>query len=105
MADNEGDGRHEMEIGDYVDLDNDRCGENLLAGDDPVDESHSGSQFRFPLNNSGPIKSVAVNVTVTGRRHYWVGNGRSRSRVKVEFVGDGEPSTFLGGWVYFVSNW
>ena len=45
-----------------------------------------------------PIESLAVNVTITGstwqRRQgdYWI-------RVKIEFVGDGEPSVFSGGWM------
>jgi hypothetical protein len=39
-----------------------------------------------------------VNVVVTGRTwqrregDYWV-------RVRIEFVGDGEPSVFVGGWL------
>ena len=105
MADNDDKGRHIPEVGDYIALDNRPPGVYLLEGDEPVGESYAGSQFRLPLTNDGPIKSVAVNVTVTGRRHYWMGNGKSRTRCNVEFVGDGEPSTYVGAWVYFDSNW
>ncbi len=105
MADNDDTGRHIVETGDYLALDDGGLSQCLLEGDEPVDESYPGSQFRFPLLNDGPIKSVPINVVVTGRRHYWVGNGKSRSRCKVEFVGDGEPSTYVGAWVYFDSNW
>ena len=59
--------------------------------------------YYLPTNSGGPVKEVAVNVTITGRTRirrqggYWV-------RVKIEFVGDGEPSTFTGGWVHAVWN-
>ena len=56
------------------------------------------ASFYLPTNSGGPIKELAVNVTVTGhtlqRRQ-----GDLYVRVKVEFVGDGEPSTFTGGWM------
>jgi len=54
--------------------------------------------FRMGTNCGGPITSIAVNITVTGRtvqerqESYWV-------RVQIEAVGDGEPSTFWGGWM------
>ena len=54
--------------------------------------------FYLTTNSGGPIKMVAVNVKLTGRTlqsrggQYWV-------RAAIEFVGDGEPSTFTGGWV------
>jgi hypothetical protein len=59
------------------------------------------AQFRLPRPaafSGDPIQSLAVNVVVTGRTvqlregGYWV-------RVRIEFVGDGEPSTFTGGWL------
>ena len=105
MADNDDRGRHIMEVGDCICLDNRPPSVCLLEGDAPVEDDYPGCQFRLPLTNGGPIKSVAVNVTVTGRRHYRMGNGKSRSRCNVEFVGDGEPSTYVGAWVYFDSNW
>lgn len=59
------------------------------------------AQFRLPRPNAfpgDPIQSLAVNVVVTGRtwrrmsESYWV-------RVRIEFVGDGEPGTVVGGWM------
>lgn len=42
---------------------------------------------------------VAVNVRITGRKVHrnW---GAKRIRCKIEFVGDCEPSTFEGAWLY-----
>ena len=54
--------------------------------------------YYLPTNSGGPVKEVAVNVTITGRTRirrcggYYV-------RVKVTFKGDGEPDTHTGGWV------
>ena len=49
----------------------------------------------------GRYHQVAVNVTVTGRtfQRPWGYSGPKAVRVKIEFVGDGEPSTFSGGWM------
>lgn len=55
------------------------------------------AKFYLPTNQT-VIKAIAVNVTVTGRTlqrrqgDYYV-------RCQIEFVGDGEPSTFSGGWM------
>jgi hypothetical protein len=56
------------------------------------------AQFYLPTNSGGPIKELAVNVTVTGRTLQRM-QGDLFVRVKIEFVGDGEPSTFTGGWL------
>lgn len=56
------------------------------------------ASFRLPTSRNFGITSLATNVVVTGRTwqrregDYWV-------RVKIEFVGDGEPSTFSKGWM------
>ncbi len=44
---------------------------------------------------------AAVNITVTGRtfQRPWGFSGPKAVRVKIEFVGDGEPSSFSGGWM------
>lgn len=63
----------------------------LVAGD-------SFSTFRLPLNSNGPIKSLAVEIKVTGRtlqRH----NGLRCVRVQITFPGDCEPDTVTGGWM------
>lgn len=42
---------------------------------------------------------LAVNITLTGRT-IQKKNGQSVVKCKIEFVGDGEPSTFNSGWVF-----
>jgi hypothetical protein len=46
--------------------------------------------FYLPVNSNGPIRHVAVNITVTGK----VFCNQGGLRGQVEFVGDGEPSTY-----------
>ena len=61
-------------------------------------EGDSFSTFRIPTNSGGPIKSLAVEVEVTGRMpqkrlgSYYV-------RVKISFSGDGEPDVVCPGWM------
>lgn len=71
----------------------------LIKGDEPdAAMSWAGSQWRLPMHGVGPVRSVAVNVKVTGRSVQrrsdcrWV-------RAQIEFVGHCEPSTFVAGWV------
>ena len=56
------------------------------------------AQFYLPTNSGGPVESLAVNVQITGKT-LQRRNGSSMVKVKIEFVGDGEPSTFTGGWM------
>lgn len=67
-----------------------------------------GAQFYLPTFSGlrgGPIKTIACNVTITGRTPQtpFGKGGADCVRVKIEFVGDGEPSTFVSGWmrIYF----
>lgn len=80
--------------GTAVHLDTRRVAERLLPSD------WEAAEFRFPCWALGSerVKGVACNVTVTGRT-FKVVQGQRWVRCKVEFVGDGEPSTFVGGWV------
>lgn len=58
------------------------------------DSSFSGCQFRLPCKDC----KLAVNIETTGKPKW---NGRTwKSRCKIEFVGDGEPSEFSGGVVF-----
>jgi hypothetical protein len=68
------------------------------------------ARYRISTQNAsglrgGPIKSLACNVTITGRTPQtpFGKGGADCVRVKIEFVGDGEPSTFISGWmrIYF----
>lgn len=62
------------------------------------DSYWSEAAFRIPTSRLAGITSIAVNVTITGRTlqrregSLWV-------RVQIEFVGDGEPSTYHSGWM------
>jgi hypothetical protein len=58
----------------------------------------SFSPFRLPTNSGGPIKSLAVNVETTGRTLQRV-QGERMVRVRITFIGDGEPDTVSGGWM------
>ena len=88
----------EAEIGDAVWCDQWplHATELLLKGDSRTDDSFPGCQFRIPMYNNR--FKVAVNVQVTGKTPT-KRNGAYWFRCKVEFVGDGEPSQFSGGWI------
>lgn len=79
-------------VGTVVKLDARRVSQRLMPSD------WDQAQFRFPTWALGPNKGVACNVVVTGRT-FQVREGARWVRCQVEFVGDGEPSTFAGGWV------
>ena len=85
-------------VGDFLGLDGGcLCGTVLSQDDGFKDSGFPGCQFRTD-------RELAVNVVVTGRSVRW--NSRDAFfgvRVRVEFVGDCEPSTFVGGWVKFNS--
>jgi hypothetical protein len=70
--------------------------EMLREGDKPVDSGYPGCQFRVTCFQTDV--TLAVNVTTTGQPK-WV-NGIYKSRCKIEFVGDCEPSTFAGGYIF-----
>jgi hypothetical protein len=80
-----------IKVGTYVRPDGWGLGNCLTAG------LEGFCDFYLPTNSGGPIKEVAVNVEVTGRTmqrregSYWV-------RVKITFVGDGEPDVVVRGW-------
>lgn len=54
--------------------------------------------FYMPLNSGGPIKQVAANIVVTGRTVQRKA-GMYMVRVRIEFVGDGQPSTYASGYM------
>ena len=87
-------------IGDFVVPDKWIFGEKLETDDGYSDTEFPGCQFRLRSTPRGvPLGSLAVNIKITGRdlQYHW--NGQ-RLRVKIEFVGDGEPSQFTGGWLF-----
>lgn len=91
-------------IGSYVQPDAWKHGEKLVASD------WDQAQFRIPtgiraggaftMTPSGYVE-IAINVEVTGRTWQRAPyTGTLRVRCRIEFVGDGEPSSFSGGWLY-----
>lgn len=75
-----------VSVGDYVKLDSGRA-EWLKPCE------WDGASFRYP-----GLRDVAVNVSITGRTFQYR-QGFYYVRVRIEFVGDGEPSSFCGGWL------
>jgi hypothetical protein len=80
--------------GDYVTPDGWGFGEKLREDDGAKDSSFPGCQFRIPSRGG----ELAVNIKVTGNPVY--DGGRWKSRCRIEWVGDGEPSTFSGGAIW-----
>ena len=83
-----------VKVGTYVRPELWPLGEKLEPGLDGF------CDFYLPLPNGGPIKHLAVNVKVTGKKPirrectWW-------QRVQVTFVGDGEPDKTTGGWILY----
>lgn len=78
-------------IGSFIKPDYWPTGERLTEGD-------SFSTFRIPVSSDGPIKSLAVEIQVTGRTVQRK-SGNYHVRVKITFPGDGEPDTVTHGWM------
>jgi len=57
------------------------------------------AEFYLELNSFGPIREVAVNITVSGRTVQRI-EGCDAVRVRIEFVGDGESSQYCSGWMF-----
>ena len=89
--------KHEPQAGDYLEPDGwRRGGECIIADTDTyTDAGWAGCEWRIKLF---PAILLGINIKVTGNpRRTYTG---FRSRVKIEYVGDYEPSTFAGGWLY-----
>jgi hypothetical protein len=91
--------KHEAKAGDYCEPDGWNIGQKLVADTDTyTDDGWPGCAFRLHCTN---IKiDLGVNVVVTGMPHYCKYGASYKSRVRIEYVGDCEPSTFVGGWLY-----
>lgn len=86
--------------GNFIAPDGWNIGENLEVSNGYSDSDFPGCEYRLP---AGFGIRLAVNIVITGRTsHFYGGLGTSiyRTRVKIEFVGDGEPSTYTGAWLY-----
>lgn len=72
-------------------------GNILIRADDYSDDSFPGCQYRLPSCGG----NLAVNVTITGRKSHYTGfSNRYKTRIKIEYVGDGTPSQFDRGFVF-----
>ena len=92
--------KHTPKAGDYLQPDEwKNGGNNITLADDFKDSSFPGCQFRIVPPNHLDY-DLAINIKVTGKPHYTHLNNWYESRCKIEFVGDGEPSTFSGGVLY-----
>ena len=86
-----------VDVGPYITPDNWGIGNCLTKG------LEGFCDYYLPVNSGGPIKEVAVNIEITGRTRQRR-NGDYYVRVKITFVGDGEPDTITHGWVRSVWN-
>jgi len=88
---------YDMDIkpGQYIQPDQWYISQPLIEGDDfsPLRLLTGSGQ------NGGPIKSLAVRVDITGRTLQTHQGGRA-VRVRITFLGDGEPDTHSGGWLF-----
>ena len=85
--------RVEPKVDDQIQADGWSFPERLKDGDGYIDRSFPGCQFRY--NPYGTDYKIAINIKVTGQPKLY--GSMWASRCKIEFVGDGEPSTFVGG--------
>jgi len=84
----------------YLEPDNWPIGENITKADSFSDSGFPGCQYRIPAGIPELGWELAINLTISGRMSHALDYGRYKTRVKIEFVGDCEPSTFSHGWIY-----
>jgi len=85
----------QSQIGDKIKGDNWPWMSELGPDNGYSDSSFPGCQFRVDMDHG---INRAVNIKTTGGPRW---NGyQYQSRCKIEFVGDGETSTFTGGLLY-----
>ena len=58
------------------------------------------AEFRFPnpIHEWREAHAIALNIEITGRTFQWR-NGRHMVKLRLEWVGDDEPSTYSEGWL------
>ena len=83
----------------YLQPDRWNIGETITKADDWSDSGFPGCEYRI-MAGSLCLHNFAINLSISGRNSFPVEFGRYRTRVKIEFVGDCEPSTFSHGWLY-----
>lgn len=72
----------------------------------PSEWNRAAFRFPNPIQEWREIHAIALNLSITGRTFQWR-NGRHMVKLRLEWVGDGEPSTYSEGWllVDFISNY
>lgn len=86
--------------GDFLMPDGWRGLGGLLEEGDSQTTSYIGSAFRV----KGTQGSYPVNVEITGRKVWFRKFSKPAVRVRIEWVEDGEPSTFTSGWLILHSG-
>ena len=80
------------QVGRYIKPDGWRFGELLQKGD-------NFSTFRLPTGSKFGVTSLAVEIETTGRTLQRREGEGGWVRVKITFVGDGEPDTVVRGYM------
>ena len=92
------------QVGDFVKPEGWQIGEFLYEGSNYSDSSFPGCRFYLATNSGGPITHLAVNIKVTGRKPQdYRKDGAEKWACRIEFVGDGVPSSFSKGYIWFNS--
>ena len=66
----------------------------LIEGENYVDESFPGCEFRLPSCAVNDL-DYAVNIKITGKKYH-----RYKGfRCQIEFVHDGDENVYTGGWI------
>ena len=81
-------------VGCYIKPDEWKIGNNLMPS------NWDKAEYRLPLNSGGPIKTLAVNIKITGRTHRFTSHILGPAmRCQITIVGDDEPDDVMGGWI------
>ena len=75
------------------------CFYTLSEGTNYSDSSFAGCAFYYYSDTCDTWH--AVNIKTTGKKEYYEAGGYYRVRCQIEWVGDGQPSDFGKGWLYF----
>ena len=91
---------HAIRKGDFLVPDGWILGKRISAEDDTyTDAGWPGNDFWVVTPNTGTV--VRFNLKTTGLSYNSpLYNYCYKCRVRIEFVGDGTPSTFHGGWLH-----
>lgn len=83
-----------VEVDSIVEIVGGRC-ERLL----PSDWEQAAFRWPHPMHDWRESRAIAINVEITGRTFQVRSGGNYWVKARVEWVGDGEPSTFSEAWL------